>query len=202
MKDEELLNIFRATGAMLQGHFLLSSGLHSSHYLQCALVLQHPAYAERLGCALAERVVAAVGNACQFVMSPAMGGIVIGYETARALDTPAGKVRALFTERTEGTMTLRRGFQLIAGERGIVVEDVITTGGSTKETIDVVRSAGGHVMAVASIIDRSQGAIDFSVPNVSLLRMGIQNYPASDCPFCREQIPLVKPGSRNVKRKT
>jgi orotate phosphoribosyltransferase len=202
MKDEELLNIFRATGAMLQGHFLLSSGLHSSHYLQCALVLQHPACAEQLGRALAERVVATVGHDCQFVMSPAMGGIVIGYETARALDAPAGKVRALFTERTEGMMTLRRGFQIVAGERGIVVEDVITTGGSTKETMDVVRSAGGIVAAVASIIDRSQGAIDFSVPNVSLLRMEVPNYPPSDCPLCREQIPLVKPGSRNVKRET
>lgn len=183
-----ILPLFRARGALLEGHFRLTSGLHSSGYLQCALVLQDPRDASALGEAIAGRV-RHLGP--QAVVSPALGGIVIGHEVARALG-----VRAIFAERQDGKLTLRRGFSLAAGERVLVVEDVVTTGGSTRETMDVARAAGGEVVGACSIIDRSGGMSTLGVPYVALERLTLPAYQPDACPLCAQGIPLVKPGSR------
>ncbi|MGC8760556.1 MAG: orotate phosphoribosyltransferase [Bryobacteraceae bacterium] len=190
LSQSEVLDLFRATGAFLEGHFRLSSGLHSSKYLQCALVLQHPRHAETLGRALAERVPAKV----DLVASPALGGLIIGHEVARAL-----AVRHVFTERdAERRMTLRRGFRILPGERVLIVEDVITTGGSSLEVAEVVRGLGGQVVAAASIIDRSGGAADLGVPRAALAVLEVENWPPDECPLCAQGIPVEKPGSRPV----
>ena len=185
---DELLDLFRKSGALLEGHFRLSSGLHSTGYLQCALVLQHPASAERLGRAIADTVRDLRPTA---VLSPALGGVVIGHEVGRALG-----VRAIFAERQDGTLVLRRGFTLEASDRVLIVEDVLTTGGSTKETMQVAIAAGGHVVAAASIVDRSGGRASFDVPFHSLLAVELPTYQPESCPLCAEGLPVVKPGSR------
>ncbi len=187
--ERDVLDRFRALGALLEGHFRLSLGLHSSQYLQCALVLQHPAEAEALGAALAAR---ATGLGAAAVLSPALGGIIIGHETGRALG-----VRALFAERQEGALVLRRGFTLVAGEKVFVVEDVVTTGGSTRETIAVARAAGAEVVGAGAIIDRSGAAgRGLDVPFESLLRLDVPTYQPDACPLCRAGQPVAKPGSR------
>ena len=187
MTSDEILSLFRESGALLEGHFWLSSGLHSSGYLQCALVLQHPTSAGTLGSALAD---AARDWRPAAVLSPALGGVIIGQEVARSLGT-----RALFAERVEGALTLRRGFGFELGERVLVVEDVITTGKSTRETIDVARAAGAEVVGAVSIIDRGSGA-DFGVPSHALVTLALPTYDPATCPLCAAGTPVVKPGSR------
>jgi len=189
MTQAEVLKIFRQSGALLEGHFRLSSGLHSPGYLQCALVLQHPRDAEMLGAALAG-VVRSLGAVT--VLSPAIGGIVIGQEVGRALG-----VRAIFAERQDGALTLRRGFTLEPGEKVLVVEDVVTTGGSTRETMDVARAAGAVMVGACAIVDRSGGKQGLDVPFEALLPMDVKAYQEHECPLCRQGIPVVKPGSRN-----
>lgn len=188
MTEAEVLTIFRRSGALLEGHFRLSSGLHSPGYLQCALVLQHPREAEALGAALGQ-LVRALG--VQTVMSPAMGGVVIGQEVGRALG-----VRAIFAERADGALTLRRGFSLEPGEKVLIVEDVVTTGGSTRETMDVARAAGAVVVGACAIVDRSGGKQGLDVPFHALLPMDVTTYQPDDCPLCKQGLPVVKPGSR------
>ena len=183
--------MFRRSGALHDGHFRLSSGLHSPGYLQCALVLQHPKEAEMLGAALGDRV-RALGAVT--VLSPAMGGIVIGQEVGRALG-----VRAIFAERQDGALTLRRGFSLDPGEKVLVVEDVVTTGGSTRETMEVARAAGAIVVGACAIVDRSGGKQGLDVPFHALLPMDVKTYQPDDCPLCKEGLPIVKPGSRATK---
>ena len=183
--------MFRRSGALHDGHFRLSSGLHSPGYLQCALVLQHPHEAETLGAALGA-MVRSLGAVT--VLSPAMGGIVIGQEVGRALG-----VRAIFAERQDGVLTLRRGFALDPGEKVIVVEDVVTTGGSTRETINVARAAGAVVVGACAIVDRSGGKQGLDVPFRSLLPMNVTTYQPDACPLCQQGIPIVKPGSRATR---
>lgn len=190
------MTLFEKTGAYLHGHFRLTSGLHSGEYLQCAKVLAHPQYAERLGRALSEKIKPLLdGSAIDVVVAPAMGGIVIGHEVARALGA-----RSLFTERDAATnaMTLRRGFEILPGEKAIVIEDVITTGGSTREVVDTVSATGAKVLAAGSIIDRSGGRADVGVPRVALETLEAIAYQPEECPLCRQGLPLVKPGSRRT----
>jgi orotate phosphoribosyltransferase len=191
MTEAEILTIFRRSGALLEGHFRLSSGLHSPGYLQCALVLQHPRDAEAFGSALAA-VVRSWG--AQTVLSPALGGIVIGQEVGRSLG-----VRAIFAERAEGSLTLRRGFALDPGEKVLVVEDVVTTGGSTRETMDVARAAGATVVGACAIVDRSGGKQGLDVPFHALLPMDVKTYQPDACPLCAQGVPVVKPGSRTTR---
>lgn len=188
MESSEILEHFRKTDAMLDGHFILSSGLHSPKYLQCALALQRPSDAEVLGQAIA---IKCRGVRIDAVASPAIGGLIIGFATAQALGT-----RFLWTERQNGKMTLRRGFSVSPGERILVVEDVITTGGSTRECIAALAEAGGNVVAAASIIDRSNGTADVGVARISLLSLDVPGYPPEECPMCANGIEAVKPGSR------
>jgi len=190
MTRDELLDLFRRSGALLEGHFRLTSGLHSPGYLQCALVLQHPAHAEALGRALADRT---RDWGATVVLSPALGGVVIGQEVGRALG-----VRAIFAERQDGALMLRRGFMLAENDRVLVVEDVLTTGGSTRETIQVARAAGALVVGAASIVDRSGGSVRFDVPFVSLLDVALPTYEPAVCPLCARGMAVVKPGSRPV----
>ena len=191
MKSEEVLEIYKKTGALLTGHFLLSSGLHSEQYLQSALVLQQPDIATKLCAALAEHF---KGMNIQVVIAPALGGVFVSHETARALG-----VRALFAERVNGELTLRRGFTIKPGERVLVVEDVITTGKSTKETIEVVKKAGGDVIAAASLVDRSGGKAELGVPYKSLVTLAVPTYAAEACPLCKAGSTPIKPGSRGLK---
>lgn len=190
MKAEEVIERFRRTGALLEGHFVLTSGLHSASYLQCALVLQHPAEAEAFGRALASHF---RGERVETVVAPAIGGIVIGYEVARALGA-----RSLWTEREAGRMTLRRGFTVRAGEGVLVVEDVITTGGSTRETVEAMREAGARVVGAASIIDRSGGRVDVGVPRVALATLDVPAVAPAACDPCARGEAAVKPGSRKA----
>jgi orotate phosphoribosyltransferase len=187
---EQVIDQFRATGALLEGHFQLSSGLHSTVYLQCALVLQFPERAEAFGRALAEKF---QGQGIALVASPAIGGIVIGHEVARALGA-----RFVWTEREAGQMTLRRGFTIAPGEKTLIVEDVITTGGSTRETIEAVRSTGADVVGAASIIDRSGGAADVGVLLTSLASLRVLSVESSACDACKLGEPVTKPGSRKA----
>ena len=189
MRGEEVIERFRRTGALLEGHFVLTSGLHSASYLQCALVLQHPHEAESFGRAIAEHF---GGERVEVVVAPAIGGIIIGWEVARALG-----VRSVWTERAEGRMTLRRGFAVGRGESVLVVEDVVTTGGSTRETVDAMREAGARVVGAASIIDRSGGRADVGVPRFALATLDVPAHAPAACPLCAEGVPAVKPGSRN-----
>jgi orotate phosphoribosyltransferase len=191
MRAEEVIERFRRTGALLEGHFVLTSGLHSSVYLQCALVLQHPPEAAAFARALADGF---AGRGIQTVVAPAIGGIVIGYETARALGA-----RSLWTERdAAGAMALRRGFGVRAGESVLVVEDVITTGGSTRETIKVMRAAGASVVGAASIIDRSGGRVDVGVPRIALATLDVPALAPTACPACLRGETATKPGSRKT----
>ena len=188
-----ILELFRNTGAYLSGHFRLTSGLHSPEYLQCALVLQHPRHAAELGALIAEALLEAP-QPVGLVVSPALGGLIIGHEVARALGA-----RFIFTERDEQKkMTLRRGFTVAPGEAALVVEDVITTGGSTRDVVEVLRAAGAHPMAAASIIDRSGGRADVGVPRIALATLQVVAYDPAECPLCAQGLPLVKPGSRPV----
>ena len=187
MQSERVIEIFKGAGALLEGHFILSSGLHSPAYLQCAIALQAPALAAEFGAAIAEKF---AGDRIETVASPAIGGLVIGYEVARQLGA-----RFIWTEREGEQMTLRRGFSLSKGERVLVVEDVITTGGSTRETIDVLRTHGATVVAAASIIDRSGGKADVGVPRVSLATLDVPAVVPVDCEACRRGEPGIKPGS-------
>lgn len=191
-----VLDLFVETGAYLRGHFRLSSGLHSGEYLQCAKVLAIPAYAERLGRELANRLKSLThGAAADVTVAPAMGGIIIGYEVARALN-----VRSLFTERDSASneMTLRRGFEVSPGEHAVVIEDVVTTGGSTREVIRLLQAAGAVVVAAGSIIDRSGGQADLGVPRVALETLYPVTYNPAECPLCKAGQLLVKPGSRRT----
>ncbi len=191
MTENELLAVFRKHSALLEGHFILSSGLHSDRYVQCALVLQHPKVAEQLCSLLAEKL---RHLGASVVAAPALGGVLVAHEVARALGT-----RAIFTERQEGAMTLRRGFSLEPGEPALVVEDVITTGLSTRETIWCIEQAGGKVVGAGALIDRSGGEADLGLPRIALVPLKIQNYNPADCPFCKSGVPAVKPGSRTKK---
>jgi orotate phosphoribosyltransferase len=190
MTRDELLDLYRRAGALLEGHFRLTSGLHSPGYLQCALVLQHPQHAEMLGRAIADRTRELRPT---LVLSPALGGVVIGQEVARALG-----VRAIFAERQDGALTLRRGFMISENDRVLVVEDVVTTGGSTRETMQVARAAGGQVVGAASIVDRGTRPVDLGVPYASLLAIDLPTYEPDRCPLCAQGLPVVKPGSRPV----
>jgi orotate phosphoribosyltransferase len=205
LKREELMAMFESAGAIRHGHFELSSGLHSGMYVQCALVLQYPRFAEKLGQSLASLFGDLELDA---VVSPAMGGLIIGHEVARALpegkslgDGPVGAgVPAIFVERdASGTMTMRRGFSLRAGQHVLVVEDVWTTGRSTREAIRVVEEAGGRVVAAGALIDRSGGAVKLGVRAKALLDLAIPSYATKDCPLCADGSAAVKPGSRFVR---
>jgi orotate phosphoribosyltransferase len=188
VSDENIIDEFKKSGALLEGHFKLSSGLHSTMYLQCALVLQFPEKAEQFGRAIADQY---KGQDIDLVASPAIGGLIIGHEVARAL-----AARFIWTERQDGEMTLRRGFSIEPGERTLVVEDVVTTGGSTRETIDALQKAGAEVVGAASIIDRSSGKADVGVPLTSLAILDVNSFDPNDCGLCRAGAEIVKPGSR------
>ncbi len=193
LTESEIKEIFLKSNAFLKGHFLLSSGLHSPYYLQCARVLEYPDYSEMLCRELSNRI-KGLNVDYDFVIAPAIGGIIVSYEMARQLST-----RGIFAERANGNLTLRRGFEIKKGEKAIVVEDVITTGKSVKETINVVESFGGKVVAVGSLVDRSGGSVNFNVPFQTLWRLEVPVYKPEVCPICKEgRIPLVKPGSRNI----
>jgi orotate phosphoribosyltransferase len=187
---DELLDLYRRSGALLEGHFRLTSGLHSHGFLQSALVLQYPHDAETLGRAIADRLRALSPTV---VLSPALGGIVIGQEVGRALG-----VRAIFAERLDGVLTLRRGFILAPSDRVLVVEDVLTTGGSTRETMQAAKAAGGQVVGAAAIVNRSGTVPEFDVPFTALLEVALPTYEPADCPLCAKGLPVVKPGSRPV----
>ena len=190
MNRDEALQIFRATGALLEGHFRLTSGLHSPQYFQCARVLQYPRHAELFCREIAGHF---SDRHIDCVISPAIGGIVVGQEVARLLGC-----RAIFAEREQDNMTLRRGFVIEKGERVLAVEDVVTTGGSIKEVLRLVEQAGAHVEGVAFLVDRSDGQVTFSVPHFSVLKMQVITYSPEQCPLCAQGIEVVKPGSRKV----
>ena len=191
MTEQEILAEFRAAEALLEGHFILSSGLRSPRYLQCARVLMDPARAERLARALAERIDPALRSQLQAVVSPAMGGVIIGHEMGRALGLPA-----MFVERPTGTFELRRGFRLDPGTRVLMVEDVVTTGLSSREAIRAIAKAGGEVTAAAALVDRSGGTADLGVPFTPLIRLDVPTYAADALPPELAAIPAIKPGSR------
>lgn len=187
---DEVLKIFEESGALLKGHFRLTSGKHSNRYMQCAKVLQYPQHAARLGEELAQSW---KDQDIDVVIGPAMGGVLVAHEVGRALGT-----KVLFTERENGVMTLRRGFELNPGQKVLVVEDVITTGGSVKEVLEVVRKLGAEPVGVGVLVDRSGGKVDFGLPHVSLLKLQIETFEPESCPLCAEGIPAIKPGSRTV----
>lgn len=192
MTFDEIIRHFKATGALLDGHFLLSSGLHSPNYLQCALALKHPRDAARFGASVAEKF---DGQQFDAVVSPAIGGLVIGFAVAQNLNVPF-----FWTERENGKMILRRGFTVGKNERLLVVEDVITTGGSTRECIAAVETAGAKVVAAASIIDRSGGVADVGVPRVALATLDVPIYQPENCPLCAQGDAAIKPGSRFIAK--
>ena len=189
--DEDILDEFREAGALLEGHFILSSGLRSPRYLQCARVLMDPARAERLARALADKVPKIVRDQIEAVVSPAMGGVIIGHEMGRALGKPA-----MFLERPEGRFELRRGFRLEPRTKVLMVEDVVTTGLSSREAIEAVRAAGGEVVGEAALVDRSSGKAELGVPFTPLIRIDVPTYEADSVPPELASIPAVKPGSR------
>ena len=191
MTEKEVLQIFKKEKALLSGHFLLSSGLHSPNYMQCALVLQKPWVAEKLCRELVKKI---SGLAIDVVIGPALGGMIVSHEMGRAL-----KVRSLFAERMDGSFRLRRGFKLKRNEKALVVEDVVTTGKSSYEVIDLVKQAGARLAGVAAIVDRSGGAAIFEADFYSLLKINIKSYKPEACPLCKEnKVPLTKPGSRSA----
>ena len=191
LRKEEILKIFRDTGALLEGHFILTSGLHSATYFQCAKVFQYPRHSERLSRDIADHF---RQEKIGVVVSPAVGGIVFGQEVGRLLEA-----RAIFTERVEGEMALRRGFEISPDERVLVAEDVTTTGGSVQEVMEAARSAGAEVVGVTAVVDRSGGRAQFGVPYFSLIKMDVANYDPQDCPLCKAGSQAVKPGSRGLK---
>ncbi len=191
MHDEEVLAEFRASKALLEGHFLLSSGRHSAHYLQCARVLMDPARAARLAIALVGKLPRDLRKEIDKVVSPAMGGIIIGQETGRALER-----EAMFVERPEGTFELRRGFSLEPGEKVLMVEDVVTTGLSSREAIKAIEAAGGKVVAAAALVDRSAGTVDLGVPFYPLIAINFPTYAPDELPPELAATPAIKPGSR------
>ena len=191
MTDDEILAEFRDADALLEGHFILSSGLRSSRYLQCARLLMDPRRAERVARALADKLPADISNGVDLVVSPAMGGVIIGHEMGRALARPA-----VFVERPQGVFELRRGFRIEPGQRVLLVEDVVTTGLSSREAIAAIEKEGGKVVAAASLVDRSNGSVDLGVPYTSLIRIDVPAYAADQLPPELESIPPVKPGSR------
>lgn len=188
---EDILKIFKDTEALLEGHFILTSGLHSNTYFQCAKVFQYPWHAETLCQEIAEHF---RNDNIDVVVSPAVGGIVIGQEIGRLLGA-----RSIFTERVEGEMTLRRGFQIYPGERVLLAEDVTTTGGSVKEVQQAAEQAGAHIVAVTAVVDRSGGKAQFGVPYFSLFQMEVTNHKPDNCPMCQSGSEAVKPGSRSLK---
>ena len=188
--EEMTREILTRLGALKHGHFRLTSGLHSDRYMQCAALFQFPRESEQLCAALAEKF---AGQKIDLVAGPALGGIIMAYEVARALGVPN-----IFSEREEGKMTFRRGFRVEAGQKVLVVEDVVTTGGSVKEVIGLVHAAGGEVVGVGSVVDRSGGKADFGVPFQALMTLEATNWKEEDCPLCKEGVPIVKPGSRKV----
>ncbi|NLY43041.1 MAG: orotate phosphoribosyltransferase [Clostridiaceae bacterium] len=190
--QERALEILKEAGVLLEGHFLLTSGRHSGKYLQCAKIFQYTRYSEELCKALAEKFKEAQVDV---VIGPAIGAIQMAYEVSRWLG-----VKNIFAERENGKMTLRRGFTVERGQRVLVVEDVVTTGGSVKEVIDIVKESGGEVVGVGAIVDRSGGSIDFGTPFESVISMKVESYEAEECPLCKEGIPIVKPGSRNMNK--
>lgn len=190
LSKEEAIKIFSDSGALMEGHFKLTSGRHSNRYMQCAQVLQYPAYTEQLAQHLAEKF---AGEKIDFVIGPAMGGIIVSYEVARQL-----KVPSMFCERQDGAMSLRRGFAIKPGDRVLVVEDVVTTGGSVVEVMDVVKATGGEVVGVGVLVDRSGGKVDFGAPMQAVLTLDIESWEADDCPLCQAgQGEAIKPGSRS-----
>lgn len=191
LTSDEVLNIFKETGALLEGHFILTSGLHSGAYFQCAKVFQYPWHGESLCADLADHF---KNEKIDLVVSPAIGGIVVGQEVARIL-----QVRLIFLERSDGIMTLRRGFEVSEGERVLVVEDVTTTGGSVKEVMNVLNELGCEIVAVTAVVDRSGGKVEFGVPYFSLFKMEVVNYPPEDCPLCKSGSIAIKPGSRGLR---
>ncbi len=193
MTDDDILNEFRAAEALLEGHFILSSGLRSPRYLQCARILMNPARAARLADEAARRLPADIRNAIDVVVSPAMGGIIIGHEMGRALSKDA-----LFLERPDGVFGLRRGFRLEPGQKVLMVEDVVTTGLSSREAIEAVKREGGEVIAEASLVDRSNGSVDLGVPFFPLIRLDVPTYDADNLPPDLAAIPAMKPGSRKA----
>ncbi|MBX3560976.1 MAG: orotate phosphoribosyltransferase [Sphingomonas sp.] len=193
MTEDEILAEFRAAGALLEGHFILSSGLHSPRYLQCARVLMDPVRASRMAGALAASIPRELRSQIEIVVSPAMGGVVIGHEMGRALG-----VEALFVERPTGTFELRRGFALKPGQKVLLVEDVVTTGLSSREAMKAVAEAGGEVIAAASLVDRSAGVADMGVPFYPLVSLNVPSYPADDLPAELAALPAEKPGSRKA----
>lgn len=191
--QESVIEILKKAEVLLEGHFLLTSGRHSDKYMQCAKLLQYPEYAEEIAKAIAQHF---EGEKIDIVIAPAIGGIVIGYEVARQL-----KVKNMFAERVDGKMTLRRNFEIPQGAKVLVVEDVVTTGGSVKEVMEVVKAQGGEVIGVGVIVDRSNGAVDFGVPCKPALSMEVKSYEEAECPICKEtDLPVVKPGSRNFSK--
>lgn len=191
LNQEEILNIFKKTGALLNGHFLLTSGRHSNVYFQCAKVLQHPEYTEKICSLIAEHFKT---SEIDTVISPAIGGIIVGQEVARQLNK-----KSIFAEREDKTLTLRRGFSLEKNEKVLVCEDVVTTGGSVFEVIDIVKNAGAEVVGVGFIVDRSNGKVNFGFPQYSTVKLDVVSYPPENCDLCKQGLELVKPGSRKVK---
>ncbi len=189
--ENEILNIFKETEALLEGHFLLTSGRHSNYYFQCAKVLQYPKHMENICSLIAEHF---KSFDIDTVIAPAIGGIVVGQEVARQL----GK-RSIFAEREDKKLTLRRGFSLKPGEKVLVCEDVVTTGGSVFEVIDIVKASGAEVVGVGFIVDRSNGKVDFGFPQYSTVKMNVVSYQPEECEICKTDIPLVKPGSKKLK---
>jgi len=187
---EEILKLFTETDVLKTGHFLLTSGLHSNKYLQCAQLLQYPEATEK---AISQLVKHFKDKDIQTVVGPAMGGIIISYEMARQLG-----IRSIFAEREDGKMSLRRGFTVKPGEKILVVEDVVTTGGSVKEVISLIKELGAEVVAVAALVDRSGGNVDFGVPAYYLLDLEVKSYAPHECPLCKDGIPIIKPGSRKI----
>lgn len=188
IKEAEIIEIFKNTGTLLIGHFKLSSGLHSGQYLQCALVLQYPEYAAKLGAAIADKF---RGKEITCVAGPALGGIIIAHEVAKVL-----KARCIFGERQDGKMTLRRGFKLSPQDKVLIVEDVITTGGSIKELMNLVKETGAEIVGIGAIVDRSSKRVDFGCNIQPLIKLDIQTFTPEGCPLCKKNIPLIKPGSR------
>ncbi|MBN2008332.1 orotate phosphoribosyltransferase [candidate division KSB1 bacterium] len=190
MEHDDVLELFRKSGAFLEGHFLLTSGLHSPHYFQCAKVLQYPNSAQKLCWEIANHYMT---KKISVVIGPAIGGIVVAQEVARLINA-----RAIFAERQDGKMTLRRGFELLPEDRVLVVEDVVTTGGSIKEVIDLVKESSASLQGVGFIVDRTQGKVQFDCPSFSLLKMDVITFSSQECPLCNQNLPLVKPGSRKL----
>jgi len=193
LTKKEVLAIFKQTGALLDGHFRLTSGLHSPQYFQCALVLQDPVQAQKLCWEIAAQFMT---ENIDVVIAPAVGGIVVAQEVARLVSA-----RAIFAERENGKMILRRGFEIKPGEKALVVEDVVTTGGSIKEVVELVQTAGADLKGVGFLVDRSQGKVDFPVKKFAVLEMEVITYEPENCPLCKQDIPVVKPGSRQLSAK-